>query len=90
MLKQFKNGNIHIKFDGDETGFDVIEKLYFNYDMWPVGDEYCISNDMTAADWSYNGGSHYFRIMGCELVDLEEGRTIILKPLPREDWENIY
>ena len=84
MIKQFKNGNIHLKLEKDDSGLDVIEKLYFNYDMYPVGDEYCISNDMTAADWSYNGGSHYFRIMGCELFELDEGKTIILKPLPNE------
>lgn len=86
MLKEYKNGNIHIRLEKDDTGLDVIEKLYFNYDMYPVGGEYCISNDCTACDWSYNGGSAYFRINGYQLFDLEEGKTIILQPLP---WDYV-
>lgn len=84
MLKEFKNGNIHIKLESDDMGLEVIEKLYFNYDLYPVGDDYCISNDMTAADWCYNGGYNYYRITGGQLFDLEEGKTVILKPLPIE------
>ena len=86
MLKEFKNGNIHLKLEKDDTGMDVIEKLYFNYDMFPVGDEYCIGNHDTACDWSYNGGSAYFTINGYDLVALEEGKTVILKPL---SWDYI-
>lgn len=84
MLKEFKNGNIHVKLESDDTGLEVIEKLYFNYDLYPVGDDYCISNDMTASDWCYNGGYNYYRIMGCQLCELEEGKTIILRPLSKE------
>jgi hypothetical protein len=56
MLKVFKNGNLHIKLEKDDPGLDIIEKLFFNYDLCPVCDEYCLSNYAMAADWSYNGG----------------------------------
>ena len=86
MLKEFKNGNIHIKLEKDDTGLEVIEKLYFNYDLYAVGDEYCISNFDVASDWCYNGGSAYYRIAGHQLMDLEDGKTVILKPLP---WDYV-
>jgi hypothetical protein len=82
MLKEFKNGNIHIKLEKDDTGIGVIEKLYYNYDMYPVNNEYCIGNFATAADWEYNGGHIYYRITSIDLYNLENGKTIILQPLP--------
>ena len=84
MLKEFKNGNLHIKLEKDDTGLDVIEKLYFNYDLVPESDNYCISNYAMASDWSYNGGYNYYRITSYDLVDLESGKTVILYPLKRD------
>ena len=81
MLKEFKNGNLHIKLEKDDAGLDVIEKLYFNYDLVPESDNYCISNYAMASDWSYNGGYNYYRIASYDLVDLESGKTVILYPL---------
>ncbi|MGN1342050.1 MAG: hypothetical protein ACI4VL_02320 [Bacilli bacterium] len=89
MLKEYKNGNLHIKLENDDTGISVIEKLYYNYDLYPVNDEYCISNYMTASDYCYNGGSNYYRITGYDLLKLEEGKTIILYPLD-DDYINEY
>ena len=86
MLKEFKNGNIHIKLEKDDTGLDIIEKLYINYDLYPVSEEYCISNFATAADWCYNGGSAYYRITSYDLIALEENKTVILHPL---NWDYI-
>ena len=81
MLKHFKNGNIHIKLEKEDVGLSVIEKLYFNYDLVPVSDDYCISNFATAADWAYNGGYNYYRITSYDLYNLEKGKTVILYPL---------
>ena len=81
MLKEFKNGNLHLKLESDDTGIDVIEKLYFNYELVPESDEYCISNYATASDWSYNGGYNYYRITSYDLIALESGKTVILQPL---------
>lgn len=81
MLKEFKNGNLHIKLEKDDTGLDVIEKLYFNYDLVPESDNYCLSNYAMASDWSYNGGYNYYRITSYDLVDLESSKTVILYPL---------
>lgn len=89
MLKEFKKGTIHIKLEKEDKGLSVIEKLYYNYDMFPVGEEYCISNYATAIDWSYNGGYNYYRITSYDLQRLEEGKTIILYPLP-QDYINEY
>lgn len=86
MLKQFKNGNLHIKIEKDDQGIGVIEKLYFNYDLYPIGEEYCINNYCMGSDWCYNGGSHYYRITSYDWAALEEGRTVILIPL---DWDYI-
>lgn len=80
-VKQYKNGNLHLKLEKDDPGIGIIEKLYYNDDMYPVSDEYCISNFAMAADWAYNGGSDYFRITSYDLQELEEGKTIILHPL---------
>lgn len=89
MLKVFKNNNIHIKLEKDDPGLDVIEKLYFNYDLVPESDSYCISNYHTASDWSYNGGWNYYRITSLDLAALEEGKTVILYPLD-EEYINEY
>lgn len=89
MLKEFKNGNLHIKLEKDDTGIDTIEKLYFNYDLHPESDEYCINNYATAADWSYNGGYNYYRITSYDLQDLENGKTVILYPL-EDEYVNEY
>ncbi len=89
MIKVFKNNNLHIKFEKDDSGNEAIEKLFLNYDLVPVSDEYCISNFAMAADWSYNGGWNYYRITSLDLVALEEGKTVILKPLD-EEYINEY
>lgn len=89
MLKEYKNGNLHIKLEKNDTGLSVIEKLYLNYDLCPETDEYCISNYATASDWSYNGGYNYYRITSCDLLELEKGKTVILYPLD-EDYINEY
>lgn len=83
-VTQFKNGNLHIRREKGDAGVDGIELLYFNADLYPVGEEYCISNYATAMDWSYNGGSDYYRITSYDLEDLENFKTIILKPLDDE------
>lgn len=82
MIKHYKNGNLHIKFEPDFSGLDTIEKIYFNFDMHPVTSEYCISNYDTASIWSYNGGYSYYEITSYDLVALEAGKTVILKSLP--------
>lgn len=84
MLKEFKNGNIHLKLEKDDVGIDTIEKLYFNYDLHPESEEYCISNYATACDWCYNGGYNYYTITSYDLQDLENGKAVILQPLPDE------
>jgi hypothetical protein len=89
MLKVFKNNNIHIKLEKDDIGIGAIEKLYYNYDMYPVRDDYCIGNFAMAADWSYNGGWNYYTITSIDLVALEEGKTVILYPLD-EEYINEY
>ena len=80
MIKHFKNGNIHIRIEKNDVGIDVVEKLYYNYVLYPVGDEYCISNYMSAQDWCYNGGMDYYCITSRDLYFLELGKTIILYP----------
>lgn len=52
MIKLYKNNNLHIKLEKDDTGIDIIEKLYFNYNLVPESEIYCISNYATASDWS--------------------------------------
>lgn len=81
IIKQFKNGNLHIKREVDDAGLDGIELLYYNADMHPVSEEYCISNYATASDWEYNGGYDYYRVTSYNLIDLEDFRTAILKRL---------
>ena len=90
MLKEFKNGNIHIKLEKDDTGVGVIEKLYYNYDLAPETDEYCISNYAMASDWSYNGGYNYYTITSYDLAKLEEGKTVILTPITDTEYINEY
>lgn len=81
MIKQFKNRNLHIKFEDTDIGSTALEKLCLNYDMYPVGDEYCISNYATAIDVCYNGGSDYYTVTSYDLHDLESGKEVILQPL---------
>lgn len=84
IIKQFKNGNLHIKREVSDAGLEGIELLYYNADMHPVSEEYCISNYATASDWEYNGGFDYYRVTSYNLIDLEDFRTAILKPLPEK------
>lgn len=79
-VTQFKNGNLHIRREKGDAGTDGGMLLYFNSDLYPVGEEYCISNYATALDWCYNGGSNYYRITSYNLEDLKNNKTIILKP----------
>ena len=81
MLKEFKNGNLHIKFEEIELGLEPIEMLFLNYDLVPLTDEYSIGNYAMAADWSYNGGSAYYTITSYDLANLNDGKMVILKPL---------
>ena len=88
-VKQYKNGNLHLKLEKDDPGIGIIEKLYYNADMYPVSEEYYTYNFATASDWCYNGGSDYFSITSYDLQELEEGKTIILHPLYAaylEEW----
>lgn len=84
MLKEFKNGNIHIKFNSDELEYDVFETLYEGYDIYPVTNPYSISNFAMASDFSYNGGSAYYRITSYDLDNLKAGKTVILQPLSED------
>lgn len=90
MIKQFKNNNLHIKFDSYDEGIGVVEKLYLNYDLCPICDEYCISNFAMASDWSYNGGYNFYTITSYDFDDLESGKTVILKPLSKKYMEENY
>lgn len=89
MLKLFKNNNLHIKLEKNDAGIGVIEKLYFNYDLVPESEKYCISNYATVSDWSYNGGYAYYRITSYDLYNLENNKTVILQPLD-EAYINEY
>ena len=89
MLKVIKNGNIHLKIEKDDAGLSIIEKIYFNYDLYPVGEEYCISNYATACDYCFNGGSNYYTISSIDLFNLEAGKTIVLYPL-QENYINEF
>ena len=89
MLKEFKNGNLHLRIEKDDKGIDVIEKMYFNYDFYPVGEGYYLNNYTYAEDWCYNGGSNYYRIDSWDLYNLENGKTVILYPL-EDKYVNEY
>lgn len=86
MIKKYKNGNLHIKMDGCDSidKLSDVEILCYNYDLTPVGDEYCISNYETACDFSWNGGYSYYRITHSQVNNFIKGETIILKKLPKK------
>lgn len=94
-IKEFKNGNLHIKLEKDEIASiksgktSVIEQIYYN-DFNPMGAEYCISNYAVASDWAYNGGYNYYSITSYDWDDLEKGKMVILKPLDTTDLEELY
>lgn len=87
MIKEFKN-TLHLKLEKEEKEeskkYSDVETLCYIYDFYPVSDNYCISNYMMAIDFSYNGGSDYFRITFEELEKIKKGKMVILKKLDKK------
>ena len=88
-IKEFKNGNISIRFNPDdmpglsEKRFSAIELLSWtleNLDCYFVGDEFCLNNFAMGA-MIYNCHSDLVYII--DLNDIE-------KVLSRGDWLRLY
>jgi hypothetical protein len=82
ITKRFKNGNINVKLEKDETIkesllIDLLNELYY-LDCTLFGEEYCISNyDMAIDVYSYYDDV-LIRIIYSDLDKLKEGKTIKL------------
>lgn len=86
MLKEFKNGNLHLKLEKEtitdvKTFGSLILYLYNEFDFFPIGEEYNISNYDIGINLCYNGCYSYYSINGYHLRKLQAGKTIILYPL---------
>lgn len=84
MLKEFKNGNLHINIRDEEASPSIIETIYNCFDLLPVNDIYNIGNDCIAIDFSYNGGYNYYSITTYDFKKLKDNKTIILYPLDNQ------
>lgn len=84
-FKEFKNGNLHLHVSNHEE--EKVTYLYIceNMDMYPVSEEYCISNYATAIILCYNGGYRYYELNSNHLKKLQRGYTVVLYPLEFEE-----
>lgn len=86
MINQFKNGNLHIKFDKYDSGETIMEKLGIDYDLYPISEPYCLGNDCMAYDFIYNGGEYFYTISSYDIKKLNEGKTIKLIPIKDKEY----
>lgn len=83
MLKELKNGNIHVRMDEwDVKAENGLLSLYNNYDFIPVGDEFHINNYYKSMYYERNGS--YFEITDRELDEFQNGKTLLLTPIEDE------
>lgn len=85
-IKTFKNNNLHIKFnkedikDFEKSNLSEFEFIFYNLDLCPIGEEYCISNYNMAIDVSYDGGWNFYRFNYNCIEKLFDCKMVILKP----------
>ena len=84
MLKEFKNGNLHVNLKNEYWCHTLIETIYCCFDLHPINDRYNIGNDCIAIDLCYNGGSNYYRLTSYDMKKLKEYKTIVLHPLDEQ------
>lgn len=91
MILKFKNNNIHLKLDKSEflkineeqepkKVYCLIELLCLNYDFTIASEWYNLGNYCQAVDLCFNGGEAYYPLNTYDIIDLINGKTIVLKP----------
>ena len=77
-IKEFKNGNLHIKYSTDHNEWEMLSGILERLDCYVVGEEFCLGNyDMGCMIYNaYSDLVYIFRFGDFE--KLEEGKTIIL------------
>jgi hypothetical protein len=88
MVEQYKNGNIHIKFELDEIEdlkagrvalMDAIDESLFWVDTYFVGDPWCAGNyEIGYTLYNYNCDKCY-NLLYRDIEKLLEGKTLILR-----------
>lgn len=85
IQKYFSNGNLHLKKCKNENEEITFSNIYLFSDsicdLITVSNLYYISNYAAAMIYSYSGGFKYYELTSFDLLKLNEGKTIILKPL---------
>ena len=89
MIKEFKNGNVHIKLECDLKEYErisdngllveLIDSL-FMVDTYAFGDSYCFGNSETGIDFiNIRINKTYTLLLGYDINLLKAGKTLILK-----------
>lgn len=94
MLKEYKNGNITIKFDKDtlnelKDGYEVetLNYIIFWLDLYFIGETYCLSNWDTGHT-IYNAYSDLVYVFPWrELETLKQGKTVRLYARKPDDTD---
>lgn len=86
MLKQFKNGNLHLNKKGENLN---TYNFYEVFDLLPIGEWYCLGNDCMAITLMYNGGSSYYTFTTYDMNKFKAGKTIILYPISSHLVKNL-
>lgn len=86
-IKEFKNGNLHIKYSADHNEWETLSGILEWLDCYFVGEEFCLGNyDMGRMIYNvYSDLVYVFRFGDIE--KLEEGKTLILYGRKPDDEE---
>ena len=101
MIREFKNGNIHLKFDSDELRTAIeCDDFYKNYELAGalldsvdcnyIADFYSLGNSNQAIDIYNVRTGLLFTMLDDDFIDLQFGKTVkLIARKPTEEQQEI-